>query len=197
MNILFLGPRRDRMVDFLCSNGDRVHCTDQKITVDSLDVRWADFLICYGYRYIIAEEVLNLFPNQAINLHISYLPYNRGADPNLWSFIDNTPKGVTIHYLSPDLDAGDILAQKIVESIPDDTLRTSYDRLAKAIEDLCEQVWPKIKDGRQPSSEQPLGGTCHRRRDRKQVEYLLTRGWDTPVAELTGKAVTVEQGKSV
>ena len=71
------------------------------------------------------------------------------------------------------------------------------DRLAKAIQDLFEQVWPKIKNGRQPSSEQPPGGTLHRGRDRKQVEYLLTMGWDTPVAELTRKAVTVGQGKSV
>ena len=197
MNILFLGPRHNRMIDFLSRNGDRVHCTDQEITVDSLDVHWADFIISYGYRYIIDDEVLILFPNQAINLHISYLPYNRGADPNLWSFIDNTPKGVTIHYLSRNLDAGDILAQKMVEPTPNDTLRTSYARLTNALEDLFEQVWPKIKNGRQPSKEQPSGGTLHRKRDRKQVEHLLPMGWDTPVTELTGKVVAVEQGKSV
>ena len=49
---------------------------------------------------------------QAINLHISYLPFNRGAHPNFWSFVDNSPKGVTIHEIDEGLDTGPIIHQK-------------------------------------------------------------------------------------
>ena len=31
-----------------------------------------------------------------INLHISFLPFNRGYYPNLWSHQEGTPSGVTI-----------------------------------------------------------------------------------------------------
>ena len=50
---------------------------------------------------------------RAINLHISYLPWNRGADPNLWSAV-GMPKGVTIHYINDGFDTGDILFQKAI-----------------------------------------------------------------------------------
>ena len=50
-----------------------------------------------------------------INLHIGYLPYNRGAHPNFWSFMDNTPTGVTIHEIDKNIDTGKIIYQKIVD----------------------------------------------------------------------------------
>jgi len=40
------------------------------------------------------------------------------ADPNVWSFIEKTPKGVSIHYLDAGIDTGDIIAQKLVETNP-------------------------------------------------------------------------------
>lgn len=189
MNILLLGPERQTLIDTLTAAGDAVLCTDEKITVDSDTVTWADFLISYGYRHIISAEVLEKFPRKAINLHISYLPWNRGADPNLWSYLDDTPRGVTIHYLDEGLDTGDILIRKEVPDRPDDTLRTSYDRLSAAVESLLAELWPKIRSGLLPGYPQPSGGSRHRLRDRRDFRHLLTKGWDTPVADLIGRAL--------
>ncbi|MCL0081308.1 hypothetical protein M1N64_03665 [Peptococcaceae bacterium] len=50
---------------------------------------------------------MDKFQGRAINLHISFLPWNRGADPNFWSFIENAPVGVSIHYLDEGIDTGD------------------------------------------------------------------------------------------
>jgi methionyl-tRNA formyltransferase len=152
---------------------------------------WADFIISYGYRHIIKNDILERFPNKAINLHISYLPYNRGADPNLWSFLEDTPKGVTIHLLDKGLDTGDILAQETVPDFPDDTLRTMYDRLSRTIEDLFNRSWPDIRAGVMKATPQPSGGSSHRLKDRKRVEHLLTKGWDTPVVELVGRGIKI------
>jgi methionyl-tRNA formyltransferase len=117
------------------------------------------------------------------------LPWNKGADPNLWSFLENTPKGVTIHYLDEGIDTGDILAQKEVQMRDDDTLKTSYERLSTEIEQLFEFVWPKIKNGQLKAIPQPKGGSFHRLRDKKAFEHLLTNEWDTQVANLIGKAL--------
>lgn len=71
-----------------------------------------DWIISYGYRHIIPEEIIKKTKNPIINLHISYLPFNRGSHPNYWSFKEKTPKGVTIHFIDKGIDTGPILCQK-------------------------------------------------------------------------------------
>jgi len=171
------------------SFGDEVKNTEQKLSGDSEILDGVDLVVSYGYRHILKKNVLNRFPRRIINLHISLLPFNRGADPNLWSFLEDTPKGVTIHYIAEGVDTGDVLAQQEVTFPPDATLRSTYEELSRATEDLFREVWPEIRSGRRRSFPQPEGGSCHRMRDRARFEHLLTQGWDTPVAQLTGKAL--------
>ena len=73
-----------------------------------------DLLISFGYRHIIDEEILKR-KNNILNLHISYLPFNKGAHPNFWSFAENTPSGVTIHKINKKIDSGNIIYQKILD----------------------------------------------------------------------------------
>jgi len=195
MNIVLLGPKRPEMIDFLKSYGDRVENTEELLTPDLSILQEIDFLISYGYRHILKGDLLKKFPATAINFHISFLPWNRGADPNLWSFLEDTPNGVTIHYLDAGIDSGDILAQQLVSYQPDDTLRTTYERLSRTIERLFREVWCHIREGRQPSFPQPEGGSSHRVRDRARYEHLLVKGWDTPVAKLVGKALVDSHDK--
>ena len=188
MNILLLGPYRKDLIDFLSSFGDEVATREAPLTTNSKCLCKIDFIISYGYRHILKKDILDKFLNKAINFHISLLPWNRGADPNLWSFLEDSPKGVTIHYLDYGIDTGDILAQQEVDYIPEDTLRTSYKRLSKTMEDLFRKVWPNIRSEKQRSIPQPAGGSYHCLSDRAKFEYLFTKGWDTPVANLIGKA---------
>ena len=188
MNIILLGPYRKGLIDFLSSFGDKVTTAEALLTGDSEDLFNIDFIISYGYRHILKKDILDKFPNKAINFHISLLPWNRGADPNLWSFLEDTPKGVTIHYLDYGIDTGDILAQQEVKYVQEDTLRTSYERLSETIEELFRQVWSNIRSGEQKSILQLEGGSYHRMSDCVKFEYLLIKSWDTPVADLIGKA---------
>lgn len=73
-----------------------------------------DLVISFGYRHIIKKELLNNTKIPIINLHISYLPWNRGAHPNFWAFFDSTPTGVSIHLVDKGIDTGPIIAQKMV-----------------------------------------------------------------------------------
>ncbi len=189
MNILILGPERKELTLYLESFGDTVKTTEQKIISQSEIVGWADFVISYGYTHIIRKKVLNLFPRKAINLHIAFLPWCRGSYPNLWSFLFDTPKGVTIHYLDAGVDTGDIIVQEKVEVQADDTLRTSHDRLITALEKLFYKRWPEIKSGRIRSTPQQADFPEFFERDRDRFEHLLTDGWDTPVAGLIGAGI--------
>ena len=102
MNILFLGPDKqpqNSIINFLLSDGNLVNKYEDTLDVEKVEKYKYDFLISFGYRYIIKDKILTHFKENALNLHISYLPWNRGSDPNLWSILENTPKGVTIHQL--------------------------------------------------------------------------------------------------
>ena len=190
MKVLLLGPPRHLFSVFLSSFGDEVMTTDRELTADDLD--GVGIVVSYGYRHILKRDALDRIGGRGVNLHISLLPWNRGADPNLWSFLEDTPKGVTIHRLEEGIDTGEIIAQREVQMRGDDTLRTSYARLTDAVEDLFFDVWPTLRSGVWKTVPQGAGGTYHRMKDKIPYEHLLTEGWDTPVCELIGKGVKDE-----
>lgn len=187
MKILHLGPL-SHLVSFLKEYGEEVISTTEILFADSPEFQNKDFVVSYGYRHILRSDVLKFFPNKIINLHISMLPWNRGADPNLWSFLEDTPKGVTIHYMDEGIDTGDILAQKEVPYLDTDTLKSSYERLQKNLEEMFKKNWGDIRVGKIPSQPQATQGSLHRKKDALRFNSLLTKGWDTPVIDLIGKA---------
>lgn len=188
MNVLLLGPEHRAISKMIESLGDSVRRTEEKIRADMNLVTESDFIVSYGYQIIIKEPLLELFPGRVINLHISLLPWNRGSDPNLWSFLNDTPKGVTIHRIEKGVDTGDILAQREVVFDNNETLKTSYDKLTSNIEKLFAEVWPEIRAGNRETMLQPEGGSYHRSKDKLKFAHLLHSEWDTPVSELIGKA---------
>ena len=176
MKILWLGPDNP-LIKWLRDQGDDVRVTTDPITPD--DVRPVDWVVSYGYRHIIGKDIMKANRN-IINCHIGYLPYNRGADPNLWSWIDDTPRGVTIHYVDEGLDTGPILAQGLVKLWEDETLATSYDKLHTILQELFRAYWHNIVAGDIVPRVQRGKGSYHRLADRPP----LPQGWDTPVCQL-------------
>lgn len=189
MNILLLGKPHSPIEQIVQSNGDEVLGWQDLIDVHFLEANEIDFIISYGYRHIIRSSIINCLSNRIINLHISYLPWNRGADPNLWSFLENSPKGVSIHYIDTGIDTGDIIIQKEVDfNNEGETLSTTYQKLQNEIIWLFKYIWPQMRRGECPRQKQPKGGTFHKSSDKKKFEHLLLKGWDTPVNILKGKA---------
>ncbi len=188
MRVLFLGVAASPLVDFLKSFGEEVLVTQEKITVEALLKNEIDFIVSCGYRHIVKPPVIQKYTGRIVNLHISYLPWNRGADPNLWSFIEKTPKGVTIHLMDEGVDTGAILFQKEVEFGPGETLKTSYDKLKKEIEELFKSHWHKIRSGSCPARRQEGVGSVHTVAQGKEIFTKLPEGYDTRVDGLDFKA---------
>ena len=69
--------------------------------------------------YILAPTFLSSFPQGVVNLHPALLPWNRGADPNVWSIVERTPAGATLHWMDAGVDTGDIIAQATTEIAAD------------------------------------------------------------------------------
>ena len=189
MQVLYLGNGDPQIINILSRYGDRVLVTDQRISRKCQEVTHSDFLVSYGYRFILKEEVLTRFQERAINIHISLLPWNRGADANLWSFLEDTPKGVTIHHLDSGIDTGKIFVQESISFDRNETLRSSYEKLSEIAVKLLDSCWKSMRSGAVSSFSQVEGGSFHRLSDKLPYLYLLEQGWDTPVTYLTGKAL--------
>jgi methionyl-tRNA formyltransferase len=137
---------------------------DQLPTVRKLE---PELIICGGFRHILPEEVVAVPDRGAVNMHKAYLPYNRGANPNVWSIVEDTPAGVSIHYVTEDIDAGPLIDRRQVEKRPGDTARDLYERLERAQFDQFKEVWPEIRDDEAETEPQEFDaeGTYHYKED--------------------------------
>ena len=129
------------------------------------------------FGYILREPLLACFERGCVNLHPSYLPWNRGAHPNVWSIIDGTPAGVTLHRIDAGIgagvDTGDILARRRVEVAAVDTGATLYHKLERAGLALLQDSWPALLRGELVAEPQdPKAGDTHRARDLRRTDRI-------------------------
>lgn len=121
----------------------------------------ADMLLSVNFGYILKKSLLSLF-RYPINLHMSYLPHNKGAHPNVWAIYEETPAGVTLHVMTPEVDTGDIIAQTEIPVDPAETGKSLYSKLERASAELLKEWLPVLMTGRFPTRPMPRGGSHHR-----------------------------------
>jgi methionyl-tRNA formyltransferase len=125
------------------------------------------------FDYIVPPDVMALFPRGVVNLHPSYLPYNRGQYPNVWSIVEGTPAGVTLLFMDRGIDMGDVIAQTQVTVEPVDTGESLYRKLEQAGLELFQAEWPRIASGELTRvAQDPGAGTIHRVRDVEAIDRI-------------------------
>ena len=137
-----------------------------------------DLIISFGFKHIVKNELLQSITPPIINLHQSYLPWNKGAHPNFWSFWDNTPSGVTIHKIDSGIDTGPIAFQRIFEFDEKlETFRSTYDKLFGELEDLFISNINEIINLEFETKVQRGSGTFHYKSDLPK-DFA---GWDVKI----------------
>ena len=107
-----------------------------------------ELIVVAAYGRILPEDILTLPPFGSINVHSSVLPKYRGAAPINWAILDGQKEtGVTIMYMTGDLDAGDIVCSKKTDILPDEDAQELTHRLALLGADALEDAIEKIADG--------------------------------------------------
>ena len=171
------------LFNWLASEGHEVIFCRKKINADWCRRQEFDLTVSYTYRYILTEDILEALNNNAVNIHNSLLPWNRGADPNLWSIAEGTPRGVTLHYMNTGLDKGSAIAQEIVDDGDEGTLASSYNNLDMAAKSLFKRAfhyypyWPSLK-------KECLGeGSYHSLKDGEKIKQVID-SYNLPIEEL-------------
>lgn len=101
--------------------------------LDRLEAMSPDLVISVTCPQILRRRLLELPPLGCINVHSALLPHYRGMLPTFWVLANGEREtGVTVHYMTPGIDGGDIIAQDTVAITPGDSLR-SLMRKCKAL----------------------------------------------------------------
>lgn len=191
MKILFLTNNAisEPLLEWLSAR-EEVTVHEDPLTVSDIGEFAPELIVSYSYRHILKRAVLDAKPGRFINLHISLLPFNRGADPNAWSYLDGTPKGVTIHEIDEGVDTGAILVQQPVAiDESKETLASSYGLLHEAMQALFIEHWDDLRAGRIPGRAQSAAGTFHRSDEFARIKDRLlgAEGWNVPIALLQAR----------
>ena len=185
LNILFLTNNRNALGLFeWISERCNAEIYSDRLTADYLSAIKPELVVSYNYIYIVSQKCIDIVSGNIINMHISLLPWNRGFSPNIWSFIDGTPKGVTIHMLSAGLDEGDILFQKEVPFNPvEETFETTHIKLNNEIVALFKEHWKEImsRDYDTLRRKQDGKGSYHTIADLKKLKNKIPFEWSENV----------------
>ena len=111
--------------------------------LDNLEV---DLIILAGFMRILGKNITEKFYGKMINLHPSLLPLYPGLNTHTQA-LNNKDEyhGISIHFVSAELDAGPLIAQGKVSVKADDDLeklvskihKVEHDLLPKIINELC------------------------------------------------------------
>ena len=114
---------------------------DQQATEEIRDFA-PDVIVVVAYGQILPRDVLEIPRLACLNLHASLLPRWRGAAPIQAAIAaGDCETGIAVMYMDEGLDTGDILLQRSVAILPNDTGRSLHDRLAQiAPEALLESL---------------------------------------------------------
>jgi UDP-4-amino-4-deoxy-L-arabinose formyltransferase / UDP-glucuronic acid dehydrogenase (UDP-4-keto-hexauronic acid decarboxylating) len=110
-----------------------------------------DVLFSFYYRKLVSREILDIPPAGSLNLHGSLLPRYRGRAPVNWVLVNGESEtGVTLHYMTPAADAGDIVGQRRIAIGDDDTAVSLNDRLVTEARAMLDECLPLVRAGTAP-----------------------------------------------
>ncbi|MDP2965248.1 MAG: methionyl-tRNA formyltransferase [Pelolinea sp.] len=114
-----------------------------------------DFILSGYYSRIFHDQILAIPKYGCINIHPTGLPRFRGLSPYFSHILfGDTRNYITMHWLNPGIDSGDIIAQASVEILPDDTGFTCGHRLTEAGGLMFRENWPLARAGTAPHNKQ-------------------------------------------
>lgn len=93
--------------------------------VDQLQARRADLVILAGFMRILTPVFIKPFAGRLLNIHPSLLPKYPGLHTHQRALdAGDTEAGVTVHFVTPELDGGPPIVQARVPIVTGDTAQT-------------------------------------------------------------------------
>lgn len=116
---------------------------------DAIATAGPDWVVCAGYMRILGTAFVERFRGRLLNIHPSLLPRYRGLQTHARALeAGDTEHGASVHFVSPELDAGAVIAQARVPVRTDDTAESLAQRVLQVEHPLLVHVLKLAADGR-------------------------------------------------
>ena len=100
-----------------------------------------DLVILAGFMRILTPDFVRHYQGRMLNIHPSLLPKYRGLDTHARALAAGEREhGVSVHFVTPELDGGPVIAQARVPVLPDDTPET----LAARVLEREHRLYPLV-----------------------------------------------------
>ena len=151
--------------------------------IEQLKATPHDVMVVAAYGLILPQEVLDIPPLGAINIHGSLLPRWRGAAPIHRALeAGDGETGITLMQMDAGLDTGAMIVKGHIAITPTDTTATLHDRMAQLGADLIVEALRDLeRDGALPASPQPQEGEAYAEKISKHEAAL---DWRRPASML-------------
>ncbi|MFO7262803.1 MAG: methionyl-tRNA formyltransferase [Bacillaceae bacterium G1] len=134
-----------------------------------------DLIVTAAYGQLVPPALLQAPRFGCVNVHASLLPKYRGGAPIHWAIIRGEKEtGITLMYMTEELDAGDIIAQRAVPIAWEDTVGTLHDRLKDVGAQLLVETLPALFAGTvraRPQDERLATYAPNIRRDDERIDW--------------------------
>lgn len=111
----------------------RLAAAAQKEIRDRLMAANVDLVVLAGFMRLLKAEVLEAFAGRIVNVHPSLLPKFKGVEAWRQALeAGESEAGCTVHFVTADVDAGEIIAQQSVPILPGDTPDSLHARIQEA-----------------------------------------------------------------
>jgi len=115
-----------------------------------------NLIILAGFMRILSDPFVEQFQGKLINIHPSLLPKYKGLHTHKRALKDKQKEhGASVHYVIPELDAGNVIIQGIVAVKEDDT----EESLANRVHQIEYIIYPKavkwLVEGKELSLQKP------------------------------------------
>jgi methionyl-tRNA formyltransferase len=116
--------------------------------LDELERLKPDVIFAVAAPQIFKENLISIPTHGCLNIHSSLLPAYRGQDANFWVLAKGEKTtGVTIHYITPGIDDGDILLQEKIHIQDSWSLHDLYMSALMTGSAMIGKVLGQIRDG--------------------------------------------------
>ncbi len=109
--------------------------------VEMLEDAAVELVVLAGFMRILKAPVLDAFPHRILNIHPSLLPKFPGLEA--WEqalAAGETVTGCTVHFVDAGVDSGEIIAQREVAILPNDTSESLHARIQLAERELYPEA---------------------------------------------------------
>ena len=108
---------------------------------EEIEKHHCDLIVLAGFMRILSEQFVDKYYGKLINIHPSLLPKYTGLDTHKRVLAAHDKQhGASVHFVSNELDAGPIIAQKKLEILENDTEQTLKDR----VQQLEHKLYPEV-----------------------------------------------------